>query len=512
MLRTALFVLSVLLLYTEISGTGGISGIRATPIVSPTLPSLILFFVSLFLISGLCIGFNSVISAWERIRTESYEFERTRTDDKAGNPEKDSSVSRDSGEVSQPHHSVRSELIEKAYRTGSRLPSLSDLRTLTYGSESSRTPVWSTGIVISVLLIVGILGTLAGVHGSIAAEGFRIEKLQPALLPGVIAVSGTVVLILLRGMYHRAVDVYIGRLDRHTISYYFPKFRKAELSALELANVTSEIASLSLSITKVSVFISRMAALPEMLEKPHGKLMEIHRNQRQVFDAVRCEQETPARFSTMMVAALARFGEHNVNRGILIQGMENVCREMRSVSSILTAAQIQTYAEKSEPFSRELERIQQGIAEVPYMPPSRCREVQSRWRTVEGVGEMIRTMNESGQTVDAGLAKCIREAEVSAGKSQTTLKMYYDMIEEIDRNNVDYAQFRSRLDTMYRETRGKLEEVVERLRNGRELMRDIEDKLKAQKRTAPMFHWYEVVAGGCFAALLVYNVYLTINL
>lgn len=102
------------------------------------------------------------------------------------------------------------------------LPKLEDLHELTLRNEQSRTSTSMMTTIVSILLILGILGTLTGVHSTMREEVFNQQVLGKALQPSILAVIGTILLMILKGIYLRRVDCYVARLDALTISYILP--------------------------------------------------------------------------------------------------------------------------------------------------------------------------------------------------------------------------------------------------------------------------------------------------
>lgn len=151
-----------------------------------------------------------------------------------------------------------------------KLPLLSDLHELTLQSEMSRTCVSGMYTIVSVLLILGILGTLSRVHGFIdahvvgenLADILDLKKLTNALEPGMWAVFFTVLLLLLRGVYLCSVERYLARLDCLTIDGILPyletnKKTEDELSKIGAAVKGEEMLSLeSLSALKQNEIIT----------------------------------------------------------------------------------------------------------------------------------------------------------------------------------------------------------------------------------------------------------------
>lgn len=113
-----------------------------------------------------------------------------------------------------------------------KLPSMSDLHEITLHRELSNWDSAGLNTIISFLLILGILGTLTGVHGVLASDvyellyadkyGIKLQELAPALSPSAFAVLGTVLLMICRAWYLRVVDSYLGLLDEVTMKSILP--------------------------------------------------------------------------------------------------------------------------------------------------------------------------------------------------------------------------------------------------------------------------------------------------
>lgn len=114
-----------------------------------------------------------------------------------------------------------------------KLPTLDDLRELTYRAEMGRRSVWFLNFITATFLIVGILGTLNGVHQALPEDDSSrmvLADVALALLPSAVSVFFTITLIIFRSVYRRAFSLHLARLDRHTLRYYFPLFRHDELN------------------------------------------------------------------------------------------------------------------------------------------------------------------------------------------------------------------------------------------------------------------------------------------
>lgn len=126
-----------------------------------------------------------------------------------------------------------------------RLPSLHDFNELTLQEEFSRNTFTVMRIIISILLILGICGTLAGV-GSLGSlkEQDIMKELPKVLEPSMWAVGGTVALVWLRGFYEYRFRKYLKELNKFTMDM---------LLHLQPRNLTSEDFN-----RKVEVFRKKM--------------------------------------------------------------------------------------------------------------------------------------------------------------------------------------------------------------------------------------------------------------
>ncbi len=134
------------------------------------------------------------------------------------------------------------------------LPKLNALHDISLHTELSRTDVAGVSTILSFLLVLGIFGTLTGVHAFLG-HGNKISEnlsdLALALRPSAFAVLGTIVLICLRSVYLRRVQFCISRLDELTMSVIIPVLfevrhgvteqqQTLELAIDQLPNVTDE--------------------------------------------------------------------------------------------------------------------------------------------------------------------------------------------------------------------------------------------------------------------------------
>lgn len=150
------------------------------------------------------------------------------------------------------------------------LPELHDLHELTLQDELGYTGSATLRTVISFLLILGILGTLTGVHGVVSdssSEVDLISRMAGALLPSMVAVGSTVVLMLLRGVYSAKVDAFLEQLDFYTMTVLSPRLQPASDTQRSKNEITKAINQFSEDGIKVK-------AASDELKENTGRLAE----------------------------------------------------------------------------------------------------------------------------------------------------------------------------------------------------------------------------------------------
>lgn len=183
-----------------------------------------------------------------------------------------------------------------------QLPQLHDLRELAMQDEMSRIPVATLRTIISFLLIVGIFGTLYGVHSVIDQWGgnilaIEVKDLTPALKPSMFAVSFTVLLMWLRGVYSYFLQSYLLKLDQMTMEKLLPRLqpesqtqgshRTIDANIKSFADNIEEIAkqlsslknTLSKLKDKVAPYRAASKSLKQVVEQAKGSASELKRYQ-----------------------------------------------------------------------------------------------------------------------------------------------------------------------------------------------------------------------------------------
>ena len=102
------------------------------------------------------------------------------------------------------------------------LPRLSDMHDISLHAELSKIDSAWVSAILSFLLIMGILGTLTGVHGVLKEQEINLTHLADALLPSAFAVFGTIFLMIGRAVYMNRVMYCLTMLDELTIQVILP--------------------------------------------------------------------------------------------------------------------------------------------------------------------------------------------------------------------------------------------------------------------------------------------------
>jgi len=485
-----------------------------------------LMVVCVLLLLSLYIGFLSVWKAWRKINKESISFERRRKHDlnkknwpslkqKATSLKLEESLAEDAGLYgAESHHFVRFALILKSIsHPGGRLPSLSDLRALTYATEAARNPVWMLRVVISVLLIIGILGTLVGVHAAIDGDTFNMEKLPIALIPSSIAVTFTVLLIICRGMYRRRVEGYIGRLDRHTVSFYFPFFRPAEKSSVQLQEINESLTSFSNSVKGMSECISGMEQIRRQLVACGETIREVHAKM------YAWQRELPIvdaeSYTRVLESIRTGFTKTLDLRDRLLVQIQVLSDNFDKTTSELFKKNFAQFVQASKPFTADIAKMRQYATQIPNMDSASRERIQARWVTATRIDQHLQDVVLLGSDIAHSLNECVLQAENSAIFARKTAELYTEMKTDTEQNLSSFQTYLTMLNNMFGEAKRNLESriqslednCVKKIRGIRESLQDRNSRYSKE----PAAYWYEIVFILLVLLLLSWNVSLTIE-
>ncbi len=490
--------------------------------------SYLMMGVYLFLLSSLLIGFSAVLKAWLTIRKESAKFKQRRKYDLNQNNWNKLKKNASPTELetalvdyalnygADSHHFVRFSLIMKSVcHPGGRLPSLSDLRALTYAAEAARRPVWMLRVVFSSLLIIGILGTLVGVHASIDVinEDINKEKLPVAFIPSALAVAFTVLLIICRGIYRKKIDEYIGHLDRHTVSFYFPFFRPAENIAVQLQEIKETLASFSAGVKGLSDSVSDMHEIRDQLDDCGKSVNEVHEKINE------WQQSLPKHDAESYVSVVeslrAGYEKTQYLRAHLLNQIEVMAGNFNRATLVLIGKDFEPLISGSTPFTQTVEETHQYAVQIPDMGAEEQESLKARWVTGEKIKKHLSDVVDMGGVIAGSLGECVDQSVESANCAVKTADLYTEMKDAIHGSLVGFNDYVKELNNVFADASNKLEAQVNSLQtNCVDIMKKVLEKLKTRNSSylkEPTAYWYEIVGIVFMFALLWWNVLLTIG-
>lgn len=530
-----IFVLAIAaLLFQEISGESSVSALFQYQSISWEHK---IFGVCALMSIIVLIGGCSVLQACFHISAESREFEKRRYDDVFN---EDSQLRRHLNELKYTpnlallesllksdkehysplaHHSIRFAVILKSVcRENGKLPSLSDLRFLTYAAESARPSVWRLRVAISVLLIVGILGTLVGIHGAISsgiesgARAFPIEKLQPALLPSALAVLSTIILIILRGFYQRRVERYIGRLDRHTISCYFSVLRPPAKVSVQLREITGNVENFSTGLKNVLGSLSQIKNVPEQFSKQCEVVDAVRERINDIQVAMRADSEAPGQYEEIIHATGMNNNDMLSVQQKLLDGLLQVKQCMEKTTDILLSHQIAELQAGSAPFSVQANLFHKAVIGTPLFDESRQQAVNDYRNRTQDMHQPLTGIAASGEGIMQSLAACKNQAAICEQMSKAAVACCQTAKTDIVNNKEQYETYRTALNAMYQNALAKIKVKMNALGTSLHKLKEIDDALVQRAKdieNEKTVYWYEVVIALVLIVVFVWNICLT---
>lgn len=239
------------------------------------------------------------------------------------------------------------------------LPALDALRTHTTEIAEGGKASAFLSVTASSLLILGIGGTLYGVHASLANQvDENIHLLLHAFKPGVCAVFSTVILSLLSGLRNKLLLQVLTKLDRYTLDTLIPCLQPN--SALELTS--GELAS---PISTFSNHIRSLRHSGEELQNQAESLHQLsqeHQLQRKDFTSLLDTAETNLNILRARHTVLQNASDLIQTRCKQLQAYcedekeqtERLCNLIRSISQNLTF-----YSDRYKNLKKILEDVRQ---------------------------------------------------------------------------------------------------------------------------------------------------------
>lgn len=126
------------------------------------------------------------------------------------------------------------------------LPHLNAMHDISLHRELSKLDSALVSAILSFLLVMGILGTLTGVHDVLKEQEINLRDLADALLPSACAVFGTIFLMIGRAFYMNRVMYCLAMLDELTMQVILPVLTRGakEVSLNELDQAINDLPEL----------------------------------------------------------------------------------------------------------------------------------------------------------------------------------------------------------------------------------------------------------------------------
>lgn len=212
-----------------------------------------------------------------------------------------------------------------------KTPELSDLHELTMQRERGGKSIATFRALAPCILVLGILGTLLGVHNRIAdvsTEG--ITALTEALIPGALAAFFTISVVWSRGGYNRKLSEFISDFDEYTLVTLLNFFQPKAQSETDFENLKQNLQKVCDSRERMecilkgigrfrAVFCRTEQACAELLKKTQDNMSKMAESLGVAF-----EKSTPeTNISTLLL------NMYGVYRGLcngFSEHLESACR------------------------------------------------------------------------------------------------------------------------------------------------------------------------------------------
>lgn len=211
------------------------------------------------------------------------------------------------------------------------LPSIGDLGNLTDLAEQSSPGVVGLNVTISFLLILGILGTLQGIHGNMSdTDSIQdLSELGPALLPSAFAVGITVILMVTKGIYQYKRSHYMADLNRFTLLHLIPHLQRDGNDDEVMEQVESGAEGFFDAVTYVAGFA-------DAAEQSKNRLVEEVDSAKALLDRL---GSLKSQLEQRVGAEKERVERQKQHRDILVQAIEQMEAQMELLKSSCSRAE-----------------------------------------------------------------------------------------------------------------------------------------------------------------------------
>lgn len=367
-----------------------------------------------------------------------------------------------------------------ADENGSRtLPYLSDLHELTLQDELSRLAPSVMRTILSCLLILGILGTLNGVHDAIADEGtysvagISMEDLAPTLGPSMLAVFCTVLLMWCRGLYIAMVNSYLRWLDTITMTELIPRLQPR--TALNTgSNVSGQNISEQLSNNELGQAADNLQRVVKLLSDETLEFSETSQRLREMLTRCKELKETLAGENDIWKNQLADDEStlQNLTDDIntMAEQSQTLSNDSETLENALSLCQTE-FGQLALEVSTRTEQLKENIDKVTHFT-DQAKDIPrytAGLRTVEtGLSNAVENTNRINSLAGdvQNMNKTIQEEcatiYTDSGEIQQKYKQTSDIAQELTEISKPYADF---VQSQQRSLGGTLEQTKEQSNN-----------------------------------------------
>lgn len=295
------------------------------------------------------------------------------------------------------------------------LPSLHDLHSLSVQDEMSRLSSCCLRTITSFLLIMGILGTLTGVHKAVSGTDIEIPSLALALQPSMYAVFFTIVLMWLRGWYVARMDGYLEKLDLFTMTELIP--------FMQPVSATQD------NVTTLQVNLEKLENAAKGINSMNAKMHTLHENVVQYEERARTEMVS-------IVELKNRLDKVYQHLTLIQQNAEQRKGEMPQ----LAGACVEEY----EAFKNGVQQVAQYAESVD----ARCAEVSAQYhQLLDNINTVVNDVQESRNTMDSMVDKAHNMNEMGkiVSNYDTTLRSMNGEMEQVKRSFIKVQELRDKV-------------------------------------------------------------------
>lgn len=369
-------------------------------------------------------------------------------------------------------------LFESVNRTEAQvIPSLHDLHTLTLQDEMSRCSSMWLRTITAFLLIVGICGTLLGVHDVVGGiEQLSPGALRPALEPSMLAVFCTVVLMWLRGLYVARLDNYLEKLDLFTMTEVIPLMQPVSGVGGKTIDLSRQIHKLNLRIDSVQRMAQSMQELSQSVKQSAGKVSSISGRIHAAY------KSTQSSFDGLLQHLDESEKRMNVIGGIigegekLSSGFTHSITELSRQNETLKEACRNAHRQYGE-LSSHLTTISDEVlatSEMIQLLEQNAKQLSEMGDNITGYEQVLRSVNEGKLAVEqvmTSMADLRRDIESSTNAAYNSLEearkaqlAAAGIAEKLETHNTDFKDHVTKGEQEVRETVSGMKQQLEGLR------------------------------------------------